>query len=166
MFKFFKKNKTEKKTVNQIPEMKIVNQIQGDEKRSEEISREIFSSLSNSNIKRTAYKSISNEIDSAIFNVLSMNEDKMVEIYNCIDWNNVIVTMDVLKSSIVYLKLLTAIVDYSDVVAIEKVLNAYVNKEISDMEAHNFLLNLIKALGGDLSFLSNSLMYVNTFMKE
>lgn len=129
---------------------------------------EFLNRFSKEGVKNTAYKSISNEIDSAIFNVLVMNENKMREIYNCVDWNSVIVTNKmnpIFKSSIVYLKLMTAIVDHSDVINIEKILNAYLNREISDEQANNFLMDLLIALGASKLFYQNSMVYINSIIR-
>lgn len=129
---------------------------------------EFFNSFSKEGVKNTAYKSISNGIDSSIFNVLVMNENKMREIYNCVDWNSVIVTNKmnpIFKSSIVYLKLMTAIVDHSDVINIEKILNAYLNREISDEQANNFLMDLLIALGASKLFYQNSMVYINSIIR-
>lgn len=129
---------------------------------------EFLNRFSKEGVKNTAYKSISNEIDSGIFNVLVMNENKMREIYNCVDWNSVIVTNKmnpIFKSSIVYLKLMTAIVDHSDVINIEKILNAYLNREISDEQANNFLMDLLIALGASKLFYQNSMVYINSIIR-
>lgn len=122
----------------------------------------------NSDVKKIAYQSISNGIDSGIFNVLVMNEKKMIEIYNCIDWNKVIVTgnNEVFKAPIVYLKLLTAIVDNSDVVNIEKTLNAYLNRQISDLQVNDYLQDLLIALGASKEFYQNSMVYISNILMK